>query len=94
VQDALGEYVIEVPHAPDECAAAGVAAAAERQGARLAFRGCADGTHTTWIVAELANEEEAWSLVPSLLRDTARVTRVDRCPSASTRRPRLERSLR
>ena len=31
------------------------------------------------MVAVLAAEEEAWSLVPMLLRDTARVVPVERC---------------
>lgn len=42
------------------------------------YRGCRSGTHTTWIIAELAAEQDAWGLVPALLRDTARVVRVDR----------------
>jgi hypothetical protein len=45
----------------------------------LVYQGCPAGTHTTWIVAELEGEQEAWSLVPVLLRDTARVVPVERC---------------
>jgi hypothetical protein len=45
----------------------------------LVYQGCSAGTHTTWIVAELGGEEEAWRLVPVLLRDTARVVPVERC---------------
>jgi hypothetical protein len=73
------EYLIEVPHAPEECSAAHIAGHAR---IRRIYRGCTDGTHTTWIIAELAGEQEAWHLVPRLLRDTARVTRVDRSPTA------------
>jgi hypothetical protein len=71
------EYLIEVPHSPEECSIApvdpGVAHALLR-----GYRGCGSGTHTTWILAELAEEHEAWKLVPALLRDTARVVAVER----------------
>jgi hypothetical protein len=70
------KYLIEVPHSPEECWVPPVEAAVER--ARLrSYRGCDSGTHTTWIIAELATEDEAWSLVPVLLRDTARVVDVE-----------------
>jgi hypothetical protein len=90
------EYLIEVPHSPEECSAAEVAATGVGGRVLRSYRGCGEGTHTTWIVAELASEEEAWSLVPGLLRDTARVTRVDRSPpdSDSTEEPRGGRDER
>ena len=72
----MREYLIEVPHSPEECWVPPAEAAVER--ARLrSYRGCGSGTHTTWIIAELATEDEAWSLVPVLLRDTARVVDVE-----------------
>ncbi len=77
------EYLIEVPHSPEECAAAPATAAGTGVGPVRAYRGCDDGTHTTWIVAELSSKGDAWSLVPKLLRDTARVTRVGRVVPAS-----------
>jgi hypothetical protein len=80
----LSKYLIEMPHAPEECPAAqGVPLGSGRR-SLSAYRGCGDGRHTTWIVAELANEWDAWSLVPTLLRDTARVTRVDRVPASAS----------
>ena len=45
-----------------------------------AYRGCGAGTHTTWIIARLAADSEAWELVPRLLRDTARVVPVEAVP--------------
>jgi hypothetical protein len=68
------EFLIEIPHARGECAAAH-AELADGPG-RRSYWGCEAGAHTTWIVAELAAEHEAWSLVPGLLRDTARVVPV------------------
>jgi hypothetical protein len=73
------EYVIEVPHSPEECSVADMQATGG-DATLCAYRGCGSGTHTTWIVAQLAAENEAWGLVPKLLRDTARVVAVERVP--------------
>ena len=70
------EFLIEVPHARGECAAARADLADVAGG--TSYWGGEAGTHTTWIIAELTAEEEAWSLVPRLLRDTARVVRLER----------------
>ena len=74
----MPRFLIEVPHVPDECDIPDVA----RSNAR-AYRGCGAGTHTTWIIARLASEAEAWDLVPHLLRDTARVVPVDVVPQGN-----------
>ena len=75
----VNEYLIEVPHSPQECTAPLLTSSVyDRGSVRVAWLGCRAGTHTTWIVAELTAAEEAWSLVPALLRDTARVVPVDR----------------
>jgi hypothetical protein len=83
-EDVVSTYLIEMPHAPEECPAAEGVPAATGRPSLNAYRGCGDGRHTTWIVAELADERDAWSLVPRLLRDTARVTRVDRVPDSGS----------
>jgi hypothetical protein len=75
------EYLIEVPHSPEECSAAQLTVSELEEESCRTYCGCGDGTHTTWIIAELASENEAWSLVPRILRDTARVTRIERCTS-------------
>ena len=80
------EYLIEVPHSPEECVAAEQTSDDGREGCYRTYRGCGAGTHTTWIIAQLANENDAWSLVPRLLRDTARVVPLERC-EPSERRP-------
>jgi len=69
------EFLIEVPHGREECSAAraGLVGAPDAR----AYWGCEAGMHTTWIIAELAAEHEAWRLVPRLLRDTARVVPVE-----------------
>jgi hypothetical protein len=83
------EYLIEVPHSPEECGS-GVAFAAKdaRRSLAAAYRGCGAGTHTTWMIVELETEDDAWLLVPRLLRDTARVVPVERMsPSSSCSEP-------
>lgn len=71
------EYLIEVPHSPEECSAERDGFAAGDRAPLRSYRGCGVGVHTTWIIAELVAEEEAWRLVPKLLRDTARVVAVE-----------------
>lgn len=82
------EYLIEVPHSPEECSAAEApdGAWSDRHGLPRIYRGCGAGTHTTWIIARLAGDGEAWRLVPELLRDTARVVRVERARAATDAR--------
>jgi hypothetical protein len=82
------EYLIEVPHSPEECLQAGVG----RTFAGTTYVGCGAGTHTTWIIAQFAAESEAWSLVPRLLLDTARVVRVNRIPAAAPHLNRKDRT--
>jgi hypothetical protein len=77
------EFLIEVPHARGECAAARADLADATDG--TSYWGCEAGTHTTWIIAELAAEHEAWRLVPRVLRDTARVVPVTAPGRLSTR---------
>ena len=67
----MPDYVIEIPHSPDECPDG-------RPARWTTYHGCRSGTHTSWTVAELSADDEAWALVPPLLRDTARVVLVDR----------------
>ena len=91
-------FLIEIPHAREECAAA--RAGVPCPGPARSYRGCGAGTHTTWIIAELDAEEDAWSLVPGLLRDTARVVPVEDCslanapePDAVNARPRIDQPI-
>ena len=78
----MHEFLIEVPHARGECAAARADLANTAKG--TSYWGCEAGTHTAWIVAKLATEHEAWHLVPRLLRDTARVVPVTAPRTLST----------
>jgi hypothetical protein len=78
----MHEFLIEVPHARGECAAAHASLIDGAGG--TSYWGCEAGTHTTWIIAELAAEHDAWCLVPRLLRDTARVVPVTKPGRLST----------
>jgi hypothetical protein len=77
----MSEFMIEIPHSPEECGRATIDAHPHPLAGELAAKtywGCIGGAHTTWIVADFASEHEAMSIVPALLRDTARVVRVER----------------
>ncbi len=91
-QAELSEYLIEVPHSPEECLAAQLATGGVGNDSRRTYCGCGDGTHTTWIIAKVTDENDAWTLVPRLLRDTARVKRIDPCPPAPLGRRTERRS--
>jgi hypothetical protein len=75
------EFLIEIPHSPQECSAAVsevVAHPLARELEAHTYWGCRVGAHTTWIVGAFESEPAATRIVPELLRDTARVVRVDR----------------
>ncbi len=77
----MPEFVIEIPHSPEECSAAAgeiVRHPRARDLVASTYWGCPGGAHSTWIVGEFEGEAEARRLVPRLLRDTARVVRVER----------------
>ncbi len=78
----MREFLIEVPHGRNECSVARTGLA-DTPGSR-SYWGCNAGMHTTWIIAELAAEHEAWRLVPRVLRDTARVVPVTASGRLST----------
>ncbi len=82
----MREYLIEVPHSAEECPFRSAeprhrpdAPPGPLPGPR--FWGCRSGVHTSWLIADLPeglSEEQAWTFVPALLRDTARVIHLDR----------------
>ncbi|HEX5413564.1 MAG TPA: hypothetical protein VFZ27_17080, partial [Terriglobia bacterium] len=39
--------------------------------------GCMDGEHKAWIIADVANKEEASGIVPPQFRSQAKVTRLN-----------------
>lgn len=77
----MPEFMIEVPHAAEECFLA-VSEALRHPDARglltTTYWGCGAGTHTTWLVHEFEDAREAKALVPPLLKDTARVVQLTR----------------
>jgi hypothetical protein len=40
--------------------------------------GCQDGDHTAWIVVEASSDNEARNMVPPVIRDRARLVRLNR----------------
>jgi len=70
-------YLIEAPHFPDECVQAMDEALA--RGPRFLAQfdwGCVEGEHVAWATVEAESESEARNMVPGVVRDKARVTRV------------------
>ena len=77
----MPEFMIEVPHSPHECFAAVTEAMRHPRAPVLiatTYWGCGAGVHTTWMVHEFDDVRDARALVPSLLRDTARVVELTR----------------
>lgn len=72
-------YLIEAPHSADECVQAMDEALARGPGFLAQFDwGCVEGEHVGWATVEAANESEARSMVPQVVRSKARVIRVDK----------------
>ena len=72
-------FEIESPHTKDECAAQ--LKELQSQGKEVLGKfvwGCPAGTHTAWATVEAQNENAARELVPKIVRDKAKVTRVEK----------------
>jgi hypothetical protein len=72
-------YLIEARHSPDECVQAMDEALA--RGPRFLAQfdwGCVAGEHTGWATVEADNESAARDMVPAVVRNKARIVRVDK----------------
>lgn len=71
------KYFIESPHTREECLPALDELLAKGPDVLERFDfGCAAGDHTSWALVESESESAARSLIPSFLRDKARVVPV------------------
>jgi hypothetical protein len=75
----MTQYMVEIPHSREECPELSVHSdgALPPADSNRSYSGCARGLHRTWVLMDVETEEEAWSVVPALLRDTARVVPLD-----------------
>jgi hypothetical protein len=68
-------YIIESPHTAEDCRL--VIKEVYAMGYLHHFEwGCADGDHAGWAIVEAENEIHAKMMVPSVIRNAARVVRV------------------
>ena len=75
----MARYIIQDTHDVDDCLK--TLDAFLRAGAHYltnAEWGCQVGDHTAWIVIEASSDEEARHLVPPVIRDRARLVRLNR----------------
>lgn len=77
----MAKFLIEVPHAEETEACARVVHIFLKTGSHFlshAEWGCMDGEHKAWIIADVADKEEACGIVPPQFRSQARVTRLNK----------------
>ena len=72
----MAKFLIEVPHDPDTAACARVVHVFLTSGSHFLTQadwGCMDGDHRAWIIVDVANKQEAVTIVPPAFRAAARV---------------------
>ncbi len=76
----MGRFLIEVPHANDQKACEQAVRAFFAAGSHFlthADWGCADHEHKAWLIVDLDSKVEARRILPSLFRDTAKITLLE-----------------
>ncbi len=72
-------YLIESPHAAEECLRAKDEVLAQGPDVLASYVwGCGAGVHAGWVTVEAATETDARRTVPSFVRSKAYVVRIDR----------------
>ena len=77
----MPRYLIEVPHSEEETECAQVALSFLESGSHYltnADWGCEDGVHSAWIIVEAETREAARWVVPPVMRQEARITRLNK----------------
>ncbi|HZP18030.1 MAG TPA: hypothetical protein VFB00_08700 [Terriglobales bacterium] len=78
----MDRYMIETPHTSEECLA--LIKLINAQGYLWNFDwGCEAGVHTGWAILEAENEAEARLAVPPLVRNRARIIRLNKFDAAT-----------
>lgn len=73
----MPRYMLEVPHATDDCARELASLSNYNREIVAKFEwGCNDATHTGWALVEADDKTSARMLLPMLLRGKAKVVRV------------------
>jgi hypothetical protein len=73
----MTRYLIETPHTGENCKL--LVTQVHALGYLHHFEwGCGEGVHCGWAIIEAESEDQARLAVPSLVRDTARVIRLEK----------------
>ncbi len=75
----MKRYLIEVPHGADKKSCDQAIQIFLQTGSHFlthADWGCYDGEHKAWITVDVENKEEARLILPSLFRQTAKITEL------------------
>ena len=82
----MDRYLIESPHAPEDCDR--IISEVHSAGYLHHFEwGCHDGVHTGWAIIETDNIEHAKQIVPWMVRDKARIVKVENFEKANPAHP-------
>jgi hypothetical protein len=75
----MAKYMIESPHTEEECTRALDETLAKGSDILAKFDwGCMSGEHTGWAIVDAESESAARNMVPSFVRNKARVVKVDK----------------
>ena len=79
-------YLIESPHNPEDCDT--IIQEVHAAGYLHHFDcGCHEGIHTGWAIVETDNIEHAKQMVPWMVRDKARIVKVEKFKGPDTIHP-------
>ncbi|HXH49257.1 MAG TPA: hypothetical protein VNM47_07910 [Terriglobia bacterium] len=76
----MPKFLIEIPHSEEHVACARVVQFFLKTGSHFlthADWGCKDGEHKAWIIADVADKNEAFHIVPPPYRSEAKVTQLN-----------------
>ena len=76
----MSRFLIEVPHEAERMACLVAIQAFLSSGSHFVANadwGCRDGDHRAWIVVDVASKDEAWAIVPPVLRSQAKIVALN-----------------
>ncbi len=83
-------YLIESPHKPEDCDK--VVQEFHAAGYLHQFEwGCHDGVHTGWAILETDSLEHAKQIVPWMVRDQARIVKLERFEVVEPEHPKQKK---
>jgi len=77
----MPRFLIEVDHEAETVACARAVRLLQQTGSHYltnADYGCHDGVHTAWFIIEAENKGEAQNVLPSAIRDQARIVALNK----------------